>query len=811
MSLLARRRSSQAVAEAYSQNQSTPGTRLPDDYDPRIRGKVVHDFSAPRPGRNLVSNDRQPPAAQVRRIKGPEGSENQLSTTPGSMVFAEEDSPSSTEKEHAPVFKEHFDDNTGLGQDGPSERQSEAFIYKMSLQAVPDAKSLPTFARSLPPTLSSNIETIRKTSSPPPKAPLRVVPESPLPEQNPTQLSAPISPPSKARSRAASINDPASPQRFKSNASRFSFDLAGVGSAAQEKLLEDKHRQNARRKDRTSVTSNDVEEEDDYDYDDMHDDVLEEEIPGVNPDQADDEQSRLPVSQEAREHFTFVPPSKSSFESAASHASTGRTSPGTPRDVQDQLVGFAVSKKTPHLAEVQTGGSEFASGTEHVYRQRSTPGGASDSSLYALTLQRNVSSAASPAGLPHQQDPCNDDMYFDDGIIEDLDESEYPAFDESVFDDSTGGLYGLPLRDRKLKPLPEITPKEVNADEQPLGHGLAPQNTVLRDKQILVPSPRPSMSSGDTAAELRDALTDLNPPIRPLFSHTAGLTQENLAAVAAALAGNQSCYSDESFHQHSVLDEDHHDFGLSPDIAPNDPDMNGFAISEDDFDTDDDDAIVAAANAEALENDDDGFYGQEFGFYARASNSSDTEYANGGYFGPRALEGMRKNRSGRTDFNNMTPITERSEWSNRNSMVSLATHVFPIPTQSFSSPPLADLMHLSQEDLSMAALQRARRGAWGGSTASLQSSSNSQHSGSPLTYVGTTGATPSLMLGAGSNQNLESSFHSFTSSNGPVSSNDSDPSPSVDSPTITFSTSQPGHALEQPNHPPRSYQPIYLQ
>ena len=37
-------------------------------------------------------------------------------------------------------------------------------------------------------------------------------------------------------------------RHFTSNASRFSFDLAGVGSSAQEMLLEEKHRQKAKQK-----------------------------------------------------------------------------------------------------------------------------------------------------------------------------------------------------------------------------------------------------------------------------------------------------------------------------------------------------------------------------------------------------------------------------------------------------------------------------------------------------------------------------------------------------------------------------------
>ncbi|MDT9071186.1 hypothetical protein, partial [Escherichia coli] len=58
--------------------------------------------------------------------------------------------------------------------------------------------------------------------------------------------------------------------------------------------------------------------------------------------------------------------------------------------------------------------------------------------------------------------------------------------------------------------------------------------------------------------------------------------------------------------------------------------MDVFGSEEvfEDFDYDDtdsalyDDPIIAAANAEALENDDEGIYGEEFGFYAHAHGYS---------------------------------------------------------------------------------------------------------------------------------------------------------------------------------------------
>ncbi len=163
-----------------------------------------------------------------------------------------------------------------------------------------------------------------------------------------------------------------------------------------------------------------------------------------------------------------------------------------------------------------------------------------------------------------------------------------------------------------------------------------------------------------------------------------------------------------------------------------------------------DDAIIAAANASALENDDEGFYGREFGFFAHASASAEAEYANGGYFGTRSgADGLiGRSHSGRVNFQepSLTPITERSEWSNRTSTISLAMYGHQLPHSSsqgqvVASPglaQLADMMQHEDDSMSLSALLKLRRGAWGGSNGSLRSSAGgSQQSGgggSPLSH-----------------------------------------------------------------------------
>jgi hypothetical protein len=147
--------------------------------------------------------------------------------------------------------------------------------------------------------------------------------------------------------------------------------------------------------------------------------------------------------------------------------------------------------------------------------------------------------------------------------------------------------------------------------------------------------------------------------------------------------------------RHSLV----HDFMYN--AAPSD-DMN--AAPSDDFMTshledgyeDEDDDFIAAANAEALAYDDSGFYGQEFGFYARArsdstgSNKGQTvEAINGGFFGEDGDDPLRRQKSGREP--DLTPITERSEFSARNSFINFGPASSGWGHGGVASPALARL------------------------------------------------------------------------------------------------------------------------
>lgn len=162
--------------------------------------------------------------------------------------------------------------------------------------------------------------------------------------------------------------------------------------------------------------------------------------------------------------------------------------------------------------------------------------------------------------------------------------------------------------------------------------------------------------------------------------------------------------------------------GASETIQPVDDyyDEDNFAFENDDDFYDED--FIAEANAEALAYDDEGFYGTEFGFYSApppvrsyddGSTGSGSVY--GGYFGPSGA--LQRGLSTRNVLRepNLTPITEMSEYSNRNSMLSIGG--LPSATLAdFRSP------HMEDFDYTLGGLQRLRGKTFGGSQISLSSS-----------------------------------------------------------------------------------------
>lgn len=809
MSLLARRRASHAPAESGSEKRlhmkspSIPGVNLPDDYDPRIRGKVVHDFSAPRSSRSFSSNDLNLSSADFSRRHDSQGlNQHRLSPNPN---FAQGESPNGMEREHTPIFKEHFEDDLGLDQtscDMSDKQRSSAFIVSFQEPEVePDSKSLPPFARNLQNRLSKAAESAYPVS---PNPPLEIVLESTLVEcpshENFVKASPPISPP-KARSRASSkaesiVQPNGFPKRLKSNASRFSFDLAGVGSSAQEKLLEEKHRQKAKQRLRESdlsgmsnATDNQNAPHEEYsasEYDDMDsDDSLEEKIPGVN---ADSDDAFFPMSRQTMGN------SQRSLSIETSFQDPTRT--GLPPKIANNTLFQHSGPALQFLTNQAAIDTSFPSLTLHgsEFRPQSSDG------RYLGTHGHPVEPANGPipelAGLPPRRMDEEDDLYFDDGIIDDLEDRDDQVFDESLFDDESSRVYGAPLGDPKKPP----AAKPHNRDD------------MLGDNSFSLPdAENPKAGRYLARIDSRDSFIEHNRDSHPTLRQAASLTKDNLEAYhdALAFAANQAALNGE-FNRRKSLDPSGQDEaangvdsepGMTPDDGRTSGEINGHFYGQgiDDpegFDFDDalsDDPIIAAANAEALENDDEGFYGQEFGFFARANGPA--EYANGGYFGPPGINGIGRSHSGRANFQepSLTPITERSEWSHRNSAISLAIHGYPPSMDpALASPGLAhltDMMTPREEDnMSLSALMKLRRSAWGDSNTSLHSfGSQSQMSGSPLNNVHT---FPNLPSATSSKHQLPfSSTFSLGGSSGMNSSDSSDTSPS--SPTITLTTNIP--------------------
>jgi hypothetical protein len=766
MSLLARRRTShlvpQLTPEALAANRAEQN--FSQTFDPRIRGTVVHDFSAPRPRRNVSYNDvRDSNSQPFQRSPNPQNEIDDNATSPWSGG------------NHTPVFTENFEEEQYPAA-GPHVRKASD-LTDLPLPKPPYAKgaSRPIESNSTSKSneiLEKQVQATRNISTRkpvPPDRPPPVPPKSEAPvEPRRISIDPAAAPPPKSNSSAkkgrprnvseVSAKDAAIPKHMKSTSSRFSFDM--IGAAEQERLLEDRHRQRALEK-KTDPTVDEGEEyEDEFDYENMmDDDGLEERIPGVNADMEDDmediyEEPIPGVNADIEEEPEEDIPETNDHLGGFTFQQTVITplspdSPGfiqTPRDANGEVIGFAMTKNSPYVP-----------GSLHQTETISPISPTSDDIPTSLTDEETQGLGLEEFGLRQSKEPSpviepesdfpqatgidDDDLYFDDGIITGPgNESDAVEFDESVFDNIDTDEYGRPLK--QFSSLPTLySPPMVAADPSP---ALKPidEDAVSKDTTELI-SPTLPTSGGLAPQPSVSEHVKAQPSIASLPSH--GLTENSLAAYQSALAAaafkaaaNGKFRRDSTTTNPTPSEQGDPHPGLVTDSSHTshyEPFSPTYEI-EDDFDYDDaleDDGIIAAANAEALANDCDGFYGQEFGFYS-APAADEAQYANGGYFGPRGVEGVNRSQSGRVVSRepNLTPITERSEYSNRNSFMSLNMH----GPGSVTSPGLAQLagMMSSQEfeaggDMSLNALLKLRRGAWGGSQASLHSSNGSPGAG----------------------------------------------------------------------------------
>ncbi|CAJ2510913.1 Uu.00g065380.m01.CDS01 [Anthostomella pinea] len=719
--LLLRRKTSQNIPELTLPLRNPPDVA---PYDPRIRGTRVHDFSAPRPRRVFSSND---PAS----LGGDKASQDNVSPVPDSSLTPVIEAPPIPPKnEHANSVRTSSTSSKTVSCDNIFGQKSQDVTRAESSilgKGTPDGQRPKS---SIPPSLASLSRNVSEASN---------------------------------RDILSSL-----PKHMKSTSSRFSFDM--IGAAKQEKLLEERHRQRQQDKKAEEPTGHrdsrfDDFDDDGFDYDAMeYDDGLEERIPGVNADLDDEENiGTVDDPDNDQENFAgFVFQRSGPTSSLASPLSAGILP--TPRDVDGNVIGYAMTGGTPELDRQSLSSLEDLS--EHFsvkLPEQDAPTGLGIQGLEVPFDDIETSASDEPkpqVDVPRPVDK-NDELYFNDGLIHDFDgEGDGSAFDESIFDLEDTDRYGRPIPGMFANALSQRTAveeekkRDSDVTSRLSAHSGSSQSTAHTSVSVEArsgpaESPRPQDVSNRDDETVQD--DELQAPNQSLPAED----ENNMAAYQAALAA--------AAHQAAASGKFRRDSSPSPPPLPAEltitspttsgsshtpsyPDMNdelddyelddGFSAGLDDYELDDD-AIIAEANASALANDSDGWYGQEFGFYSapapqvhHSSNAPPdllseknlSQYSHGGYFVP---SGVSRTISGRVVSRepNLTPITERSEYSNRNSLMSLGMPPGPSSAGALQSPGLAQLAMMADDDnMSLSALLRLRSRAWGGSQASLVSS-----------------------------------------------------------------------------------------
>ncbi|KAK3180793.1 hypothetical protein K4F52_007884 [Lecanicillium sp. MT-2017a] len=586
------------------------------------------------------------------------------------------------------------------------------------------------------------------------------------------------------------------PRHMKSTSSRFSFDM--IGAAKQEKIMEDRHRQrqlekgepedNGRRDSRFDEFDDDA-----FDYDAMmDDDGLEERIPGVNADYDEDElymddgleepipeidmgyEEDIPGMNQPQDEALDPDNDQENFAGFVFQRSNPNSSlaspfsPGllpTPRDAEGNVIGSALTKDTPTLPNFIPSPQGMPPNLDADLSQKFSDLGIQKHSGDNVTLLQH---SGDPNASQQRQalDPATeDDMYFDDGLLgyedefaEDLAAEIDPnaePFDESIFDNDDTDEYGRPVPGAfaQAQSLRRAVQRSVNKRESDMTSRLSAQSGISRS------TAHTSFSAGVPEGTMEEHKKVISPIGRNSSANGPSRSRDSMAAYQAALAAaaHKAAASGKFQRSSSPVLQDIAEQNFDDDGPINDgledelDEYNQSYENMDDFELDDD-AIIAEANASALANDSDGWYGQEFGFYAAPlaqghgsyssslSSTSEFNYANGGFFGPKGE--LARSTSGRLISRepNLTPITERSEYSNRNSIMSMGLPPMVSGTPTLQSPGLAQLAMMSEQDgeMTLSALLRLRSKAWGGSQASLSSSRD----GSPRSERGELPSSP---------------------------------------------------------------------
>ncbi|UKZ73412.1 hypothetical protein TrVFT333_001059 [Trichoderma virens FT-333] len=809
--LLLRRRNNQNLPNALPLPLDS---RLDEPtYDPRIKGTRVHDFSAPRRRTNA-------PATDTVAIRSASLANIALESGVGPHDGAEARGPVVLDGQ---LQRRMLSSASDPARPESGSTNSHTIAQSSSVSSVRTGSSTAEQAFPLDDHIVAGLT--MKSNDPALQATPSIASQATTQEMD--NLAKNTGSIRTTRSRNVSLSS--IPRHMKSTSSRFSFDM--VGAAKQEKILEERHRQRELDKKAAQGEPRDSRfddfDEDAFDYDAMmDDDGLEEKFLELMPimrmrkNHPDDDQENFAG-------FTFQ---RSNPTSSLATPQSGGMMP-TPRDAEGEVIGCAMTKDTPGLSNLSLSpesGSVPDQGSDTVVSGLGIHGVDAVSASFQ-TLNLEAASVPVPIGMPPppgtHRGISDDDIYFDEGMAsfggvfaEDLAGSPVDdgvPFDESIFDNDDTDQYGRPLpgafalaKSAREKNGQECPKEEMEKQESEM------TSQQLSEQLVVAQSAMQATASLSTEHPTENAVAEVSSDLPPLSETTIVAPQPTaynanpIAAYQAALAAAAQKAA-ESGHFERAAAQSPTDIDTNGQVSTNfdesdalrDYEYDDYGYSYDDMDDFemDDDAIIAEANASALANDSDGWYGQEFGFYAAPINNhgsnanlDDNGYVAGGFFGPKGASNINRSISGRVVSRepNLTPITERSEYSNRNSLMSLGMP--PISgTPILQSPGLAQLAMMADrgdDQMNLTALLRLRSKAWGGSQASLASSKD----GSPRSERGDAPGSP---RGPGFPAGFPPSTAGHTRKNSVFSivSRDSDGSVPA-SPTLTMPTSALAHS-----------------
>lgn len=669
VSLLRRRRTAQHNDRSSDtsgfghQGLDVPAMKLPEDYDPRIRGIGVHDFNAPRARRNYSTNDIDRLDSLTVGNVSPIDEHRRRNSIPGLPLDSPPPEipriPHTSPDAHSPIFVEQFDngevESTPAAHDGslahpiPLTISTRRFDEGTSKAPISNAAANALRAPEQPSSSSgsqSNSTNGQRVSRSTVGGATSGRNSS---EHSTTRSSISIdtratSPPGSPnlRQRSSSTGPDASLQSeglsthllsTASISSRFSFQLNSDQNIAQEKALEAKAKQREfHADDDGSVRDSRF---DDFDEDGMFDDFdgegpYEEPIPMIN---GDDDSEAWPMQD--------------------SNGSIG-----------DRTLESKVQDRTTAMSELDV----------------------SHKSVVDVGIDKSMPSRQRTSGSAH-----TDDMYFDDGNFDEPSPDETSNFDESFFD----------------RPM-------IRTD---LGS---------------------TTSNGPTDAQLDESLQGLKGNHQTDFGPSSSRSLDEWHGALASAANNAEAagrFRRRPSGSDSMPESETEWPGLGRGRGWSDPRDDMAKYDDLDFDGLEEDPMIAEANAEILASDDAEFYGQEFGIYG-ASSSMTAQAFNGGYF--VSAEDLNRSKSGKNASRepNLTPITERSEFSGRNSVVSLVhlSNSYILPDSAVSrnenslpSPGLREIAEQmasdSEEEMSLSQLMHLRKSTFGGGARVARNSS----------------------------------------------------------------------------------------